>query len=464
MKKLLVSLLLIAFTGGAWAQAPSVISGTWNKRTPRTIKLFGVEDGTPKEIAATNLGEDNKFYFAFSPEKEGFYVIALDPRVSSNSYTFYFKPGDQLNVVMNEDNSYALVGENTPENKEMARWHQFLFPVEDKAVYFKGKQSTYVDFFPLLNEKTEAAKRWKQDYRKNKTFNEAFSYYRRFDLAFMALFYLGSPRAAHPKPADLPEYYRQLSLPELTATDRLLDYPHGMDLIDRYSMAMFVYMPDVRKQIMGEANSFNPTMMLAQVTNEKIRGEQTLAVARNLVSFEAFDEFERTYGGNLVTDSQKARFKAMVAAVAENNPGQKAIDFRFADRTGTEIALSDFKGKVVYVDVWATWCGPCRAEFPHMKKLEAEYHGNDQIVFLGVSIDASRDKQKWLDFLDKEQLPGIQLFAGDKGNSEISAAYDIKSIPRFILVGKDGNLIYADAMRPSSNEIRTVLNNALGKK
>jgi hypothetical protein len=65
--------------------------------------------------------------------------------------------------------------------------------------------------------------------------------------------------------------------------------------------------------------------------------------------------------------------------------------------------------------------------------------------------------------LDKEQLPGLQLFAGDEAEKTIKQAYKIRTIPRFILVGKDGNLISADASRPSSESIRAELNAAIAK-
>lgn len=82
---------------------------------------------------------------------------------------------------------------------------------------------------------------------------------------------------------------------------------------------------------------------------------------------------------------------------------------------------------------------------------------------MGVSVDASKNIQKWKDFLVSEQLPGVQLFAGDMAGPTLSKPYNIKGIPRFMLVGKDGSLIYMDAPRPSSSEIRAVLDAALKK-
>ncbi len=100
---------------------------------------------------------------------------------------------------------------------------------------------------------------------------------------------------------------------------------------------------------------------------------------------------------------------------------------------------------------------------PAMKALEAEYKDNKDIVFMGISVDASKNIQKWKDFVIKEQLPGVQLFAGDMAGPALSKPYKITGIPRFMLVGKDGSLIYMDAPRPSSSEIRAVLNDALKK-
>ena len=118
---------------------------------------------------------------------------------------------------------------------------------------------------------------------------------------------------------------------------------------------------------------------------------------------------------------------------------------------------------LVFVDFWATWCGPCKKEMPAMKALEAEYKDNKDIVFMGISVDASKNIQKWKDFVIKEQLPGVQLFGGDMAGPTLSKPYKITGIPRFMLVGKDGSLIYMDAPRPSSSEIRAVLNDALKK-
>ena len=132
--------------------------------------------------------------------------------------------------------------------------------------------------------------------------------------------------------------------------------------------------------------------------------------------------------------------------------GEPAIDFTYPDKEGNEFSLSTFKGSLVYVDVWATWCGPCKAEIPALKTLEHDYHNNN-ITFLSVSVDT--DKEAWVNMLADKQLGGVQLWAN--GWTEITKSYAINGIPRFLLFDADGNVISLDAPRPSSEDIRELL-------
>lgn len=135
------------------------------------------------------------------------------------------------------------------------------------------------------------------------------------------------------------------------------------------------------------------------------------------------------------------------------SPGNPAIDFAYESSEGETIALSDFKGKVVYLDVWATWCGPCLAEFPSSKVLKAEYEDRDDIVFMYVSIDDLKDKEKWLNFLKNDpEFKGIHMMAEAAWRSQICQDYMINGIPRYMLFDKEGNISDSNAPRPSSGE------------
>ena len=134
------------------------------------------------------------------------------------------------------------------------------------------------------------------------------------------------------------------------------------------------------------------------------------------------------------------------------NDGDMSIDFSYPNIAGEMISLSSFRGRLVYIDVWATWCGPCIAELPSLERLQKDYENMD-IVFLSVSVDT--DKKAWEKMLTEDQLDGVQLWAD--GWSQITKSYAIFGIPRFILVDRSGELIAVDAPRPSSNEIRSMI-------
>lgn len=123
--------------------------------------------------------------------------------------------------------------------------------------------------------------------------------------------------------------------------------------------------------------------------------------------------------------------------------GALSPNFNCTDLSGKKVSLSDFKGKYVYIDIWATWCGPCQREIPHLQKLEEKYHGKD-IYFVSISCD--KNKKAWENRV-RAGLKGIQLHFvnGDTFMND----YMIKGIPRFILLDKEGKIISVDMSRPS---------------
>ncbi len=144
------------------------------------------------------------------------------------------------------------------------------------------------------------------------------------------------------------------------------------------------------------------------------------------------------------------------AMFAKKMVGKPSPTFTYENHKGGMSSLSDFKGKYVYIDVWATWCGPCLAEIPHLKKVEADYH-NKNIVFISISIDAKKDYEKWKNMVNQKELGGVQLFADMDWNSQFVKDYGIQGIPRFILIDPAGNVLEADASRPSNPDLRKKL-------
>lgn len=139
--------------------------------------------------------------------------------------------------------------------------------------------------------------------------------------------------------------------------------------------------------------------------------------------------------------------------------GGKALDFEMTDRMGKTFHLSDFRGRALYIDVWATWCGPCCAEIPYMKKLAEYYAKNKKIELISISLD--ENKAKWEKKLDEDKPEWKQFICLDALNSRLCNNYSITGIPRFLFFDKNGRIISLDAPRPSYKNIIEYIDNAI---
>ncbi len=139
----------------------------------------------------------------------------------------------------------------------------------------------------------------------------------------------------------------------------------------------------------------------------------------------------------------------------KGSPSPKFVDYR--NHAGGTMSLDDLKGKYVYIDLWATWCGPCKAEIPYLKEVEKEYHDKN-IAFVSLSVDKPKDADKWFKMVNDMELTGIQLMADNEFKSDFIKSYNVNGIPRFILIDPQGNIVDQNAPRPSSKEIRPLFN------
>ncbi len=158
-----------------------------------------------------------------------------------------------------------------------------------------------------------------------------------------------------------------------------------------------------------------------------------------------------------LTDSLKARAEEWEPI----RKGKEAPGFAYPNVEGDTISLEELEGKLVYIDVWATWCGPCKKEIPHLKELEKAFD-EEQVAFVSVSLDRKKVKGRWKRMVENKEIGGHQLFAnGEAFDSKIAKDYLINSIPRFILIGPQGKIIDPNAERPSGDakkELKTLLN------
>ncbi len=190
--------------------------------------------------------------------------------------------------------------------------------------------------------------------------------------------------------------------------------------------------------------------------NEKVREALIHHLAFTYVEGNGTDniaDLQNIYYTYVTSPSLNAIFKKACAKWDKAAVGRPSPDFKGEDINGKQMSLRDFRGKYVYIDIWATWCGPCQRELPFLKKLEEKYRERN-ITFVSLSVDT--DKAKWEARVKSGELCGTQLLIGR--GTKFQKDYRINGIPRFILLDPNGRIVNPDMTRPSSEDTEKILN------
>lgn len=142
-------------------------------------------------------------------------------------------------------------------------------------------------------------------------------------------------------------------------------------------------------------------------------------------------------------------------------PGTDLSEFSFENEKGEWVALSDFKGKYVFIDIWSTGCNPCVGEVPYIKDMEHRFAGKP-ITWVSISMDLN--KKEWLDFLKEKGMNGIQLICNKGYKDPFPKQIALRGIPRFLLLDKEGKVIDFESLRPSNPVLGELLQLMLNKK
>lgn len=166
---------------------------------------------------------------------------------------------------------------------------------------------------------------------------------------------------------------------------------------------------------------------------------------------EDMDELLAAYKACSTNPEGHAKADQLYAHYSKMKKGAQAADFDFYDQSGKRYTLKDLRGRAVYIDCWATWCGPCCAEIPFMEKLYEHFKKNKKIELISISLDDN--KKKWEKKIAADKPGWRQFIVNDNFKSMLCANYDIEGIPRFMMFDKKGNIISLDAPRPSNPNI-----------
>lgn len=425
----------------------AVIECYTSKDALKSIVLKSVKDGKTRVLAESACPGVDYFGFSCVPPYEGIYVVGDGKNVE---YPIYLKGGEHVSLYLDQDTVYLTGKKCSRENKMLYEWLALSVRAKQIATQIKYMSVDYTVFFPLFEKLLERTRAFQGKLKSgSREFDAWLKRYIGYDTDFIALSFLYTPKKNIPAKSDYPEYYKSIYAPGKLEDDMLMELPFGMALLERY----------VLEKVMANGEPCMFEYFEKYIPNHRLKGEMLLANTKQIRSYAECMRWRETWGKYL-TAGQLSRLDAVGAGLYKAEEGTKAADFSYPNREGKMVSLSDFKGKVVLVDVWATWCGPCRKELPYLKKLEEEMKGTD-VVFIGVSLDEEKDRGKWKQFIADEQLPGVQLFAS--GWSHIAKAYKITGIPRFMVFDREGKIVTIKSPRPSDPALKQLLERELTK-
>lgn len=443
-----------------------LVSCTEEKQNPSTLfaelEAMGVE-----ELAIFNIaGEiDEEFTveldsIRLSIEEDVILDVAMGRR---HSYV-YVRPGERLRLdtVSSSPLLISTVGEErSPENELLLSFSRLVKELEETQSTFDFADNQPDSFLLLLEEKYAPLAVLTDEIRANEALSPAFK--TALQNRFLSI-----------KGNDLVDYpymhnYIKKSFPELP--DDYYSLIDGMQLDDN-SFLIFEEGRELANSWPSKDISYNDYEDTGSYFADLLKSA-TSAYPGTLMGqycqYKTLEEYINFGNGIDLAGSEIEAFQANVSNRYLQQHLEKTItpwlglksgsdapDFVVRNRADETVRLSDLKGKKVYIDVWATWCGPCIREIPALKTLEQEMHGQD-VEFVSVSIDAEKDKEKWLNFIAEKELGGLQLIADGAWKSDVVKAYNIKGIPRFLLVDAAGKIVSADAPRPSDPKVKDVL-------
>lgn len=253
---------------------------------------------------------------------------------------------------------------------------------------------------------------------------------------------------AQSKPCDEPVYDK---LNELASASEpwLIQMPEYTNFMYSAVTTLALRDEDIDSTPEGQAAAVTKILeyVLQNVKEDGLRqyliGSNAVALVKNNGN-DGAERIKEIFDQNITDPEIKAVFAEAWANGNVLKAGRPSPDLGFTDINGKKWTLADLAGKYVYIDVWATWCVPCKGEIPHLRKLEETFKGMN-IAFVSLSCD--RDKAKWEKMVKDESLGGIQLW-GDE-NNDFLTKYRVQSIPRFIFLGPDGRIVNPDMTRPS---------------
>ncbi|MCQ0110559.1 TlpA disulfide reductase family protein [Zhouia amylolytica] len=456
MKKQLFALfILVSVLTGCSKNDKVKISGEYSTSKAdedvEEIFIYKVQAGkfTPMD---TIVLKEGKFTYDFALSEPG--VYAIGERYVKNKV--YLMPGDILDAQFGVE--YKIKASNNPKiHEHFNTWEEKRAAVFKTPGFRRAPLDTKLETVKKFLKVTDSLKNEMPD---NQPYSSYFNTIASLEKDWFLLQIWMNPQGIYPAKNELPEEYNGLYKDDKYKNVALSNFYNGHNLSLNYLRYAFIYKYDYRNNrstldydtvYANELKALHDPQIISALALEEL-------VNRKLFG-EIFFNKEKIYGPLVSTESDlKTLEQYKEEQINPYLPGVKAPDFVFIDSSGKEATLESFKGKPILIDVWATWCKPCKYEAPFFAKLYDKY--KDDFHFMGVSID--KDKPAWEKFIKDPKNPHgwLQLYAGGEWytkNKSFFDFYQIAGIPRFILIDSEGNLLMYDAYRPSSEDLEKKL-------
>lgn len=366
----------------------------------------------------------------------------------SRMYTVIVEPGKKLSMTVTGFGKRATVkfkGENA-HDAELTCLMKDMRPTKDTQYERNSWVRDTLSFeeaFPLLDSKYEALcrviKKEKNADRKARLHKEALVNY----VGSRCLMQQQYCERYHIRLKDDAKY--QSIMAEVMPNDSL--YLQD-DLIKSFIVNKTT--ADEADDINSFANEFMATVD-KEVTNNSIRrkllGDHLKAMLKNTdIAVEPFWTAAQHY----CHADDIAEMEYVYNARVSTKKGMECPDITFSDKDGNKHHLSEHFGKVLYIDLWATWCLPCCAQIPYIEKLQEHFKDDSRIEFISISIDKKRDQ--WLRKIEADKPVWPQYNADEEEQQTLHTQWGIQTIPRFLIINADGTINDSDAFRPSTDD------------
>lgn len=459
MKRFLISLVTVLAVASCQKQ-PQVLTVKGHAAIPdaQEMVLYQVGEGQWDVVTKVPLDAEGNYEFTVSNPKPGMWSLAYAPTQSTSDFQidFLVENSGELTINIGEQLwEYEITGNLSKNAKIFEEWHRECLSVFPAF----STDNTFEKVFPKLDDFFAKAKDLAGQIQcKDKALEEYLKLYLLTEAKFKALRFRMMPNRIHPTIEQLHPFYREVESLKLDR-DEYASLPFMARLVATLGsnyLQNHEYLSLGLSTALAKQTEYIDSLM----TSQRVRGTNfAWNVSHNQYKYRPFEEFEADYQkySDCLSAAQLKTVEAFRNANRQLGMGNPAIDFTFPDSNGKKHSLSDFKGKVVVVDVWATWCGPCMKEVPYLQKLEQELAGKD-VVFIGVSRDSEKDMEKWKNTLKEKEMDGIQLFAGQgEAGQSFGAAYQITTIPRFMVFDQAGKIVSVNAPRPSDPALKQMI-------